>query len=123
MKLHHRHLNLARRKMNHIIGEIYMLLLHCGSREVDLRIRREEAGLRLLVKGGFLEEYREDIERMAQLLRPAVRSAAMVEMYWELAGEDQYTGESEMALVGQMADEAKLDVDGQQVSMELFVAY
>lgn len=123
MRLHHRHLNLARRRMNHIIGEIYMFLLHCGSTEVDLRILREEDGLRLLVKGGFQEEYREDIDRMAQLLQPAVRNTAMVEMYWELAGEDQYTGESEMALVGQMADEASLNVDGRQVSIELFVAY
>lgn len=123
MKTHHKHLHLARRKMNHIIGEVYTLLLHCGSAEVDLRILREEGGLRLHVRGNFSEEYREDIERMAELLRPAVRSAAMVEMYWELAGEDQYAGEGEMALVGQMADEARMEVDGQQVEIELFVAY
>ena len=109
--------------MSRILDEIYTALLHCGSSEVDLRIVREDNGLRLFVHGDFHEEYLEDIERMGELLQPAVRSAAMVEEYWELAGEDQYSSESEMALVGQMADEAKLEIDGQKVNIELFVAY
>ena len=123
MKVHHKHLHLARRKMSRILDEIYTALLHCGSIEVDLRIVREKEGLRLFVSGDFLEEHLEDIERMGELLQPAVRSAAMVEEYWELAGEDQYSTESEMALVGQMADEAKLEISGNKVSVELYVAY
>ena len=123
MKLHHKHLHLARRKMSHIVDEIYTALLHYGSEEVQLRIARESGGLRLFVEGDFHPEYLEDVQRMGELLQPAVRSEAMVEMYWELAGEDQYTSESEMALVGQMADEAQLNVEGQKVHIEIFVAY
>ena len=123
MRVHHKHLHLARRKMGHILDEIYTALLHYGSEEVDLRIVREANGLRLFVSGDFNDEYLEDIERMGELLQPAVRSAAMVEEYWELAGEDQYTSESEMALVGQMADEAELTTEGNKVHIELFVAY
>jgi hypothetical protein len=123
MKAHHKHLHLARRKMGHILDEIYTALLHYGSEEVDLRLVREQNGLRLFVKGDFHQEYLEEIERMGQLLQPAVRSPAMVEEYWELAGEDQYSSESEMALVGQMADEAKLEIEGNKVAVELYVAY
>lgn len=123
MKVHHKHLHLARRKMGHIIDEIYTALLHYGSGEVDLRIVREKEGLRLIVHGDFKEEYREEVERMAQLLQPEVRSPAIVEMYWELAGEDQYTSESEMALVGQMADKAELTMLDEQIIIELFVAF
>lgn len=123
MRVHHKHLHLARRKMGHIIDEIYTALLHYGSEEVNLRIVREENGLRLHVDGDFNAEYREEIERMGELLQPEVRSPAMVEMYWELAGEDQYTSESEMALVGQMADEAELMIDGEKVHINLLVAY
>ena len=123
MRVHHKHLHLARRKMGHIIDEIYTALLHYGSEEVSLRIVREADGLRLFVDGDFKSEYVEEIERMGQLLKPAVRSAAMVEEYWELAGEDQYTSDSELALVGQMADEAKLSIDGNDVKIELFVAF
>ena len=43
----HKHLHLARRKMGHIIDEIYTALLHYGSREVDLNIVREDKGRRL----------------------------------------------------------------------------
>jgi len=120
---HHKHLHLARRKMNHIMDELYTALLHYGSEEVDLRIVRETGGLRLFVRADFEPEYLKKVERMSELLHPAVRNPAMVEMYWELAGEDRYTSESEMSLVGQMADEAVLTIQGQKVEIELFVAY
>lgn len=123
MKAHHKHLHLARRKMSRIIDEIYTALLHYGSEEVDLRIAREVDGLRLFAKADFSSSYLQDVQRMGELLQPDVKSAAMVEMYWELAGEDQYTSESEMSLVGQMADEAALTIDGNKVEIELFVAY
>lgn len=123
MKAHHKHLHLARRKMSHIVDEIYTALLRYGSEEVELRIVREADGLRLFVQADFNSEYLQEIKRMGELLQPAVRSEAIVEMYWELAGEDQYTSESEMSLVGQMADEAALIVEGKRVEIELFVAY
>jgi len=123
MKNHHKHLHLARRKMSRIIDELYTAMLHYGSEKVDLHISREESGLRLHARADFTPSHLKDIERMGRLLQPAVRSDAMVEMYWELAGEDQYTSESEMSLVGQMADEAKLSIEENIAVIEIFVAY
>ena len=123
MKTHHKHLHIARRKMSHIVDEIYTALLHYGSEEVDFRISREKEGLRLFVTSDFSAEHLRDIERMGKLLQPAVRNDAMVEMYWELAGEDQYSSESEMSLVGQMAEETRISVEDQRVNIELFVSY
>lgn len=123
MKKPHKHLHLARRKMGHIIDEIYTTLLHYGSEDVDLHIRREENGLCLRVESNFSLEHTQHIERMGELLDPVVRSAAMVEEYWELAGEDQYTSDSEMALVGQMADEVSLTITGDRVNIELRVLF
>lgn len=123
MKIHHRHLNLARRKMGRVIDEVYSALLRCGGDEVNMRILREKGGLRLLVQSDFNADAIEEIERMQRLIHPEVRSAAMVEMYWELAGEDQYAGEGEIALVGQIADEAEMIVEDGQARIELFIAY
>lgn len=120
---HPKHLHMARRKMGHIIDELYTALLHYGSEEVSMRILRRKDGLKLLVEGDFDPAYREKILRMGKLLTPEVRSPAMVEMYWELAGEDQYTSDSELSLVGQMADEASLNIDGEKVRIELLVRY
>ena len=64
MKAHHKHHNLARRKMGHIIDEIYTALLHYGGGEVDLRILRQAEGLRLFAKSEFAPEHLEDIRRM-----------------------------------------------------------
>lgn len=119
----HKHLHLARRKMGHIIDEIYTALLHYGSHEVDLNIAREDEGLSLVVDSNFEPEHLHHIERMAELLQPEVRSPAMVEMYWELAGEDRYTSDSEMSLVGQMADEATVVIEDGRVHIKLLVRY
>ena len=123
MKTHHKHLHLARRTMSRIIDELYTALLHYGSEDVSLRIARESDGLRLFIHADFLPEHLRHITRLGELLRPAVRNDAMVEMYWELAGEDQYSSESELSLVGQMADEANLSVNGCTVDIEIFIAY
>ena len=123
MRKHHKHMNLARRKMSHIIDELYTALLHYGSADVDLHITKEEDGLHLIVKGNFAPQHKEDVLRMGELLDPPVRSPAMVEEYWELAGEDQYTSESEMSLVGMMSDATEFKVDGCEVNISLFVAF
>jgi hypothetical protein len=119
----HKHLHLARRKMSRIIDELYTALLHYGSGKVEMRILKKEDGLCLQIESDFAPEHIKHIRRMGELLQPAVRSPAMVEMYWELAGEDRYSSESEMTLVGQMADSAELTVDGNAVKIEITVAY
>jgi len=123
MKVHHKHFHLARRKMGHIIDEVYTTLLHYGSGEVDLRIVREADGMRMFAKSDFDPDYLEEIERMGELLQPAVRSPAIVEMFWELAGEDPYTGESKLSLIGQMADDVAFTIEDQNVSIEIYIAY
>ena len=118
-----KHLHVARRKMSHVIDEIYTALLRTGGNEVQLRIVREPEGLRLLAVGDFAAENRHHVERMAELLQPAVRTPALVEEFWELAGGDQYTSDSELALVGQMLDGAVVNLAGRTVRMNLYIAF
>lgn len=116
-------MNMARRRMNHVVSEINHVMLLAGSREMNLRLVREDEGLRLYIQTCFSPENQHTVERMAVLLQPAVRDPALVETYWELAGEDQYTSDSEMALVGQMLDEAKIEIGPGEVRMELYLAF
>ena len=117
------HLHLARRKMCRAIDELYTLLLRSGGRAVDLHIRREAEGLRLLAEGDFAPAHRQDMERLGEMLQPAVRNPALVEEFWELAGGDQYTSDSELALVGQMADEARVQVGEDRVEIEVYIRF
>ena len=118
-----RHLHLARRKMCRAIDELYTLLLRSGCEAVDLHIRREAEGLRLLAEGDFDPEHRQEMEQLQATLSPAVRNVALVEEFWELAGGDQYTSDSELALVGQMADEARVQVEEERVKIELYIRF
>lgn len=118
-----KHIHLARRKMNHVIDELYTALFRAGGKEVNLHLVKEENGLRLYVKGDYVEEHRHEMERMAQILQPTVRDPGLVEAFWELAGGDQYTSDSELALVGQMLDSAKVEIGENQVEMELYLSF
>lgn len=116
-------MHMARRRMNHVVSELNHAMLLAGCRELNLRLVREEEGLRLHIRGGFAPENRAMVERMAALLQPAVRDPALVETYGELTGEDQYTEQGEIALVGQMLDESRVVVEPGRVKMELYLAY
>ena len=118
-----KHIHLARRRMSHVIDELYTALLRAGGKEVDLRLVKEEGGLRLFVKGDFSPEHRHDMERMAEMLQPEVRDMGLVEAFWELAGGDQYTSDSELSLVGQIIDGAKVSVGESMIEMELYMSF
>ena len=116
-------MSMARRKMSHVIDEVYTALFLAGGKEVDLRIVKEEEGLRLLVRGDFAPDHRKKIEGLTELLCPQVRNPALVGAYWELAGRDQYTSDSELAVVGQMLDGAEVTVGKDQVELRLYLAF
>lgn len=118
-----KHIHLARRRMSHVIDELYTALFRAGGKEVDIRLLKEESGLRLFVKGDYSLEHRHDMDRMAEMLQPEVRDMGMVEAFWELAGGDQYTSDSELALVGQIIDSAKVTVTENCVDMELYLSF
>lgn len=118
-----KHIHLARRRMSHVIDELYTALLRAGGKEVNIRLSKEEDGLRLFVNGDYSPEHRREMERMAEMLQPAVRDMGLVEAFWELAGGDQYTSDSELALVGQIIDGAKVTVGESTVEMELYLSF
>ena len=114
---------MTRRRMNHVASELSNALLLMGGRKIDMSLLREDNGLRLRIEGDFTPEHQRSVDRMARLLQPQVRDPALVETYWELAGGDQYTSESEMALVGQMLDAAIVEVTEGRVRMDLYLAF
>lgn len=118
-----KHIHMARRRMSHVIDELYTALFRAGGKEVDFRLVKEEDGLRLFIKGEYSPEHRHEMERMAEMLQPKVRDLGMVEAYWELAGGDQYTSDSELALVGQIIDGAKVTLGESNVEMELYLSF
>ena len=118
-----KHAHLARRKMSHVIDELYTTLFRAGATEVNLHLVKETDGIRLLVKSNNSGEHRHAMETMARMLQPEVRNPALVEEFWELAGGDQYTSDSELALVGQMVDESTVTLEGNHISMELYIRF
>ena len=67
-------MSMARRKMSHVIDELYTALFLMGGKEVALRIVKEEDGLRLRIRGDFAPEHQKHAEGLKELLCPAVRN-------------------------------------------------
>ena len=112
----------ARQKMSRVIDEIGAALFACGATEGSLRLKKEPEGLRLLVQGDYSTGNRPKLERLSKLLQPEIRDPALAETFWELAGADLADDTSELALVGQILDDARVVLGEQSVEMELFVA-
>lgn len=112
----------ARQKMSRIIDEIGAALFACGATELSFRLKKEPEGLRLLVQGDYDAACRVKMERLAKLLQPEIRDPALAETFWELAGADLAHDTSELALVGQILDDARVTLGEQSVELELFVA-
>ena len=72
--------------------------------------------------GHCLPVNRPKLERLGKLLQPEIRDPALAETFWELAGADLADDTSELALVGQILDDARVTLGDTQVEMELFVA-
>lgn len=113
----------ARRRMNRVISELSQALLLAGGKDIRLHLTREESGLRLQLEGDFHPDHQRTMERMAKLLQPAIRDPAIAETYDELMGEDQYTGDSEISLVGHILDESRITVEPGWVKMNLYLAF
>lgn len=118
-----KHIQLARRRMSRVIDEMYTSMFRAGSREVNIHLVREESGLRLFVTGDYAPEHHAELVRMAKLLQPEVRDMGMVEAFWELAGDDQSTPDSELALVGHIIDDAKVSIHEHSVELELYLSF
>lgn len=114
---------LARRKMARVVDELYTTLFMAGAHKVDMSLERQETGLRLTMSSDFAPDSRHHLEEMARLLQPEERDPALVKTYWELAGEDLTGSDSEIALVGQMIDEAQVEIDEEQVRLCLTLRY
>ena len=113
----------VRRRMNYVISELNNALFTVGCREINVRLVREEQGLRLYIQGEYAPENQHSVERMAELLQPEIRSPALVETYGELTGIEQYPSDGEIALVGQMLSDAAVKITGNCVKMELFLSF
>lgn len=112
----------ARQKMSRVIDELGAVLFSCGANELSLKLKKEPEGLRLLVSSDYTPENRPRLERLQKLLQPEIRDPALAETFWELAGADLAHDTSELALVGQILDDARVDIQDACIDMDLFVA-
>lgn len=118
-----KHIHLARRKMGRVLDELYTALLLAGGTHIELTVDREAEGFRLSLCSNFAPEHRDEIRHLTELLQPAVKNPALVEEFWELAGGDQYTSDTELVLVGQMLDDAQVQLTDTQVNLSLYIAF
>lgn len=117
----HRHPQ-VQQKMSRVIDELGAVLFSCGAVKLSLTLKKEPEGLRLLVSSNYTPENRPRLERLSRLLQPEIRDPALAETFWELAGADLAHDTSELALVGQILDDAHVEIGEDRVDMDLFVS-
>ena len=114
-----RHEETIRKKVSRVMDELHNALFQAGATRVNTVVERREDAYCLILEADYDPACRHDVERMERLLQPEERNPALVEAYWELAGGDGHSGDSELSLVGHMVDHARTAVENERVRLEL----
>ena len=98
----------ARQKMSRVIDEIGAALFACGATEVSLRLKKNRKDCAFWFREIIFRSTARSSSGSGKLLQPEIRDPALAETFWELAGADLADDTSELALVGQILDDARV---------------
>lgn len=90
-------------KINRIISELTLFQLNEGCTQIDMSLTREDNGYQINFKSN-IGEGGETAARSLNKFLKAERNEAVENYYWELAGDDEGSDNSELQLIGQMID-------------------
>ncbi|MGL5718094.1 MAG: hypothetical protein ACRCX2_34135, partial [Paraclostridium sp.] len=97
------------KKITRLIDEVTSVLMKKGSKEIDVKIKRDNDISNIYIVDYNTRYNDEDIEELNYILN-IPRQCEMEGFYWELVGDD-YDGD-ELFLVGSMIDYAKVEKVG-----------
>lgn len=112
-------MELTRRKMNKIAGELFSFLATVGADNIKLQLKREVDHYELAIHSNFDPALRAKIERLETLMHPSNRYEGLEDFYWELAGDGNEWQDSELQLVAQMVDSAQFVIHDSDVFIQL----
>lgn len=90
-------------KINRIINELILFQLNCGCTEIQMTLNKEDDGYRIHFESLASEQCYECAAQLNKFLQ-VERNEAVEDYFWELAGDDEGSDNSELQLIGQMID-------------------
>jgi len=100
------------------IEELMLFFFSVGAKDISTHFERKENGYILTVSGDYDPQKIEHLKHLEEHLN-APKDPAVLECFWELAGESDVTSDSELYLVGQMADKAVLNITPERAEVIL----
>lgn len=107
----------AQTKINRIISELTLFQLNEGCTEIEMHLTKLPDGYQLNFESNIGSHGAEAAALLNKFLQ-VERNEAVENYYWELAGDDEGSDNSELQLIGQMIDigEAKINHDKLYIS-------
>lgn len=107
------------KKMRKIADELICCMLQAGADDIAFRLQRQESKYLLRLESGYLPEHRKQMQDLERFLTTSEKDAGIEDLYWGLAGVSGLGRDSELLLIGQMIDEAKVEIGEKQVRLVL----
>lgn len=104
------------RKLNRLIDEISTILMKRGSKEIDIKIKRDSDISTITIIDYNTTYSNEEIEELRYILN-IQRQCEVEGFYWELMGDDDKG--DELFLVGSMIDSAEVAKTGDDLHITM----
>lgn len=109
-------MNIEAKKVAKILNEMVTFAIAGSAENLNISLENNKEFFKINIKAENIKCPKKCIDNLKRHLS-SPRQEAAEEYYWELTG-DSDTG-SELALVGMMVDEAIIDYDGNNLTIEL----
>lgn len=113
-------MNFTARKMSKIIDELVCFFFSIGSDDVKMNLKKENGGYTLFLESNYSPDHRKEVGDLDKFLNVTEKNEGLEEFFWQLAGVSGLGNDSELHLIGQMIDGAKLEIAESYVKLELF---
>ena len=111
-----------RKKIARIMDEIILFFMIMDATDTQFELQRTDEGYKITVRSDYNPSKRDHLQNLKKFLQTE-KIEAMEECYWELAGIQDITEGSELAVLGSMIDQSDIRIHDDHVTMELFKHY
>ena len=113
-------MNYTAKKMSKIIDEMTGFFLRMGADDIQMELRKLSEGFQLKITSNYLPGQRERLEDLNRFLTVKEKDEGLEEFFWQVAGVSSFGSDSEIHLIGQMIDQAEVQIGERTVAVTLF---
>ncbi len=106
-----------KKRITKIVDELITYFFSIGATNININVEEKTDHFEILLKCNYCTKNKTKIDRLSKHLQ-CEKQMEVEEYYWELAGSSDV--DNELALVGMMVDDAKINIEKDSIEIMLY---